>query len=54
MHSTKWQSIRLGEKSFDNFVWTHGESNPDLFHAMESFYRYTMGPSRLILVQKSS
>lgn len=24
--------------------WTHGESNPDLFHAMESFYRYTMGP----------
>ena len=25
--------------------WTHGESNPDLFHAMEPFYRYTMGPS---------
>ena len=26
-------------------MWTHGESNPDLFHAMELFYRYTMGPS---------
>ena len=25
-------------------MWTHGESNPDLFHAMEPFYRYTMGP----------
>gem|GEM_PF-2330715 len=25
--------------------WTHGESDPDLFHAMEPFYRYTMGPS---------
>ena len=24
--------------------WTYGESNPDLFHAMESFYRYTIGP----------
>ncbi len=27
------------------FLWTHGESNPDLFHAMEPFYRYTMGPT---------
>ena len=27
------------------FLWTYGESNPDLFHAMELFYRYTMGPS---------
>lgn len=25
-------------------MWTHGESNPDLLHAMEAFYRYTMGP----------
>ncbi len=27
------------------FLWTYGESNPDLFHAMEPFYRYTIGPS---------
>ena len=26
------------------FLWTYGESNPDLFHAMEPFYRYTIGP----------
>jgi hypothetical protein len=26
-------------------MWTHGESNPDLVHAMDAFYRYTMGPS---------
>jgi hypothetical protein len=32
--------------------WTHGESNPDLFHAMEPFYRYTMGPSAHILTKK--
>ena len=25
-------------------MWTHGESNPDLIHAMDLFYRYTMGP----------
>ena len=25
--------------------WTYRESNPDLFHAMEPFYRYTIGPS---------
>jgi hypothetical protein len=25
-------------------LWTYGESNPDLFHAMEPFYRYTIGP----------
>lgn len=30
--------------------WTYGESNPDLFHAMEPFYRYTIGP----LVAKGS
>ena len=29
-------------------MWTHGESNPDLFHAMELFYRYTMGPVELL------
>ena len=28
-----------------SLLWTHRESNPDLFHAMEPFYRYTMGPS---------
>ena len=28
----------------NQFWWTHRESNPDLFHAMELFYRYTMGP----------
>src|SRR3989344_5631684 len=27
-------------------VWTYRESNPDLFHAMEPFYRYTIGPQR--------
>ena len=26
-------------------LWTYGESNPDLLHAMEAFYRYTIGPS---------
>ncbi len=26
-------------------MWTYRESNPDLFHAMEPFYRYTIGPS---------
>ena len=31
------------------FLWTHGESNPDLLHAMEPFYRYTMGPSHGIV-----
>src|SRR6185503_19608111 len=40
-------------------LWTHGESNPDLFHAMESFYRYTMGPLeehriRLQIVSKAA
>ncbi len=24
--------------------WTYGESNPDPLHAMEVFYRYTIGP----------
>ena len=24
--------------------WTYGESNPDLVHAMDAFYRYTIGP----------
>ena len=27
-------------------LWTYGESNPDLLHAMEAFYRYTIGPKR--------
>ena len=27
--------------------WTHGESNPDLAHAMGIYYRYIMGPSSL-------
>ena len=27
------------------FLWTHGELNPDLVHAMDAFYRYTMGPN---------
>lgn len=26
-------------------MWTYGESNPDLVHAMDAFYRYTIGPS---------
>jgi hypothetical protein len=26
-------------------LWTYGESNPDLVHAMDAFYRYTIGPS---------
>jgi hypothetical protein len=25
-------------------LWTYGESNPDLVHAMDAFYRYTIGP----------
>ena len=25
-------------------MWTYGESNPDLVHAMDAFYRYTIGP----------
>ena len=27
------------------YLWTYGESNPDLVHAMDAFYRYTIGPS---------
>lgn len=30
---------------FTLFLWTYGESNPDLVHAMDAFYRYTIGPS---------
>ena len=26
------------------FLWTHGESNPGLVHAMDVCYHYTMGP----------
>ena len=25
-------------------MWTHGESNPGLIHAMDACYHYTMGP----------
>ena len=25
-------------------MWTYGESNPGLLHAMEPCYRYTIGP----------
>ncbi len=25
-------------------LWTHGESNPELIHAMDACYRYTMSP----------
>ena len=32
-------------------MWTRGELNPFLLHAMESFYRYTTGPSRTSFVQ---
>lgn len=41
--STKRKNLPKG-RCFSS-LWTHGESNPDLFHAMEPFYRYTMGPS---------
>lgn len=27
-------------------LWTYGESNPALIHAMDAYYRYTIGPSR--------
>lgn len=33
-------------------LWTYGESNPDLVHAMDAFYRYTIGPLRRILTKK--
>ena len=33
----------------NNFWWTYGESNPDLLHAMEAFYRYTIGPFSFVL-----
>ncbi len=34
-----------GSKNLQNSCWwTYGESNPDLLHAMEAFYRYTIGP----------
>ena len=26
------------------YVWTHGESDPELIHAMDAYYRYTMSP----------
>ncbi len=28
-------------------LWTHGESNPELVHAMDACYRYTMSPVTL-------
>ena len=30
--------------------WTHGESDPALVHAMDAFYRYTMGPANASLL----
>ena len=42
MSSPYFRKGRVGVKSE---LWTYGESNPDLFHAMEPFYRYTIGPS---------
>ena len=29
----------------ERIEWTYGESNPDPLHAMEVFYRYTIGPN---------
>lgn len=26
-------------------MWTHGESDPELIHAMDAYYRYTMSPN---------
>ena len=34
-------------------MWTYGESNPDLVHAMDAFYRYTIGPFELSSYQNS-
>src|SRR5687768_2327463 len=35
-------------------LWTYRESNPDLFHAMEPFYRYTIGPQGMLDILNGS
>ncbi len=34
--SAQWQIFSL---------WTYGESDPELVHAMDVYYRYTIGPN---------